>query len=442
MPQSPSVVWRLRPGADRRFRSGHPWVYSNELAASPKGVEPGALVELRDAKDAFLARGYGNAASLIAFRALSRDPGVTAPDSVESILRTLHSAQHVREVSGISRWSHRLCFGESDRIPGLVIDRYVLAEQAQVYVVQAHTAGAQRLIPKVWEALEWMTNADSQSGGPRWNRTALVLRNDVGVRKLEGLEVEDPVLVRAIPGMDLSEAKIQVASVWTDSRGERAIELGCDLVGGQKTGFFLDQFANIQLAALKLRHPLARAATEGGGRPLRILDLCCYVGQWGAQLSSAFRASGLASHVTAVDASEKALYFAKRNIEMQDSQCETLRGDVLKDLASLPSGAFDLVISDPPALIKGRKDLGPGTHAYLQLHTQAFRLVRKGGSVVSCSCSALLEEEEFARTLSKAALRNHLNVRWVGRGMQSPDHPVLAEFPEGRYLKCWIGVTD
>ncbi len=158
-------------------------------------------------------------------------------------------------------------------------------------------------------------------------------------------------------------------------------------------------------------------------------------------MAQAFKAAGLDVEVTAVDASEKALAFARRNVEAQGASCETLRADVLKDLGSLPAGSFDLVVSDPPALIKGRKDIGPGTHAYLQLNTQVFRLLRKGGGVVTCSCSGLLEEEEFAKAVSKGAARNGAEVRWIGRGMQAPDHPMLLEFPEGRYLKCWIGVT-
>src|SRR5262249_55570159 len=152
------------------------------------------------------------------------------------------------------------------------------------------------------------------------------------------------------------------------------------------------------------------------GKRLRILDLCCYVGQWGAQLARVFKDAGLEVEVTAVDASESALAQAKFNIEAQGAACKILRADVLKDLGQLVEHGFDLVISDPPALIKGRKDVGPGTHAYLQLNTQVFRLVRRGGGVVCCSCSALLEEEEFAHALTKAASRNRADVRWVGRG--------------------------
>jgi 23S rRNA (cytosine1962-C5)-methyltransferase len=417
---STTPIWRLRPGSDRRFRAGHPWVYSNELAGSPKGLEPGALVELRDAKDQFLARGYGNPGSLIAFRALSRDPEVADPSSEEALAAALGRARRLREHCGLDEFSHRLVFGEADRLPGLIVDSYALSQGERVYVIQAHSAGAERLLPRVQPLLE------------RESPAAIVLRNDVGVRKLEGLEEQAPRVLKSRPGLDLAKARIVVAA----AKGStvRSLEFETDLIEGQKTGFFLDQFGNVRLAAQLLGglKPLK-------GKKLRILDLCCYVGQWSAQLARVYRDAGLEVEVTAVDASEKALVFAKRNIEAQGASCEILRADVLKELGGLKDASFDLVVCDPPALIKGRKDLGPGTHAYLQLNTQVFRLVRKGGAVITCSCSALLDEEELAKALTKAAARNRADVRWIGRGAPSADHPMLTEFPEGRYLKAWIG---
>jgi 23S rRNA (cytosine1962-C5)-methyltransferase len=204
------------------------------------------------------------------------------------------------------------------------------------------------------------------------------------------------------------------------------------LVDGQKTGFFLDQAYNVQLAA-KLLSSL-------GKKRLRILDLCCYVGQWSTQLSNVFKAHGATVEVLAVDGSAKALEFAQQNVSRQGAKFEALKGDVLKDLATLEPASFDLIISDPPALIQGRKEIPQGTHAYLQLNTQAMRLLGVGGGLVACSCSALLEEESFLATLSKAASRNQRRIQWVGRGTQAPDHPMLSEFPEGRYLKCFVGV--
>lgn len=418
---SKRIVWRLRAGADKRFRSGHPWVYSNELQESPKGTDPGAPVELQDAGGKFLARGYGNPHSLIAFRAVSRDPAVEDPLSEERLAELLNGAASMRESVGLGQVSHRLCFGENDGIPGLVIDRFWLAS-GQVFSVQAHTAGADRLLEKLPRILE------SAANGP----FAIVIRNDLSVRKLEGLEPQEPRLARELAGVDLSRAKIRVPSA--SGAAGAWLEMEADLLQGQKTGFFLDQSANIQLAALRLR-----ALKPRHGRELRVLDLCCYAGQWSAQLAKLLKDQGVPAKFTAVDASAPALELARRNIEAQGGACETLKKDVLVDLGDLPDRSFDVVICDPPALIKGRKDIPAGTHAYLQLNTQVFRLAAPGAFVISCSCSSLLEEEELVRVLSKAAYRNKRVVRWVGRGGQAPDHPVLAEFPEGRYLKCWIG---
>src|SRR5262249_32659848 len=155
-------------------------------------------------------------------------------------------------------------------------------------------------------------------------------------------------------------------------------------------GFFLDQAGNVELAIARL----GRLKPQKGA--LKILDLCCYVGQWGAQLSRHFRAQGLEVEVTGVDSSRAALELAAQNVEAQGARVTSLKGEVVKDLEALPEHALDLVVSDPPALVKGRKDLPAGKHAYLQLNTQAMRVLRPGGGIVSCSCSGLLEEEDFA----------------------------------------------
>lgn len=437
-------VWRLKSGADRRFRAGHPWVYSNELQQSPKGIEPGEAVELCDAGGKFLARGVGHPHSLIAFRALSRDEENLAPHLPEAILSQLLKAASLRDRLGLTRLSHRLCFGEADGLPGLIVDRYQL-KASQVFVLQAHAAGMERwVIPHTEELLrsfvEKQRSIHNASGYPTWESTAIVIRNDAGARKLEGLEEQEPRVLRAgnLGGESaLSEATIRVPSALGWGSGLQEFEeFSVNLLRGQKTGFFLDQSFNLRLAA----GLLSALRPESKSKPLRVLDLCSYVGQWSAQLAQVFRKTGHKVEVVAVDASAGALELARQNIEARGARCQTLKGDVLKDLKALEDRSFDLVISDPPALIKGRKDIPVGSHAYLQLNTEVFRLVRNQGAVISCSCSSLLEEEEFLKILSKAAYRNRRSVRWVGRGGQAPDHPILAEFPEGRYLKAWVGL--
>jgi 23S rRNA (cytosine1962-C5)-methyltransferase len=418
------TIWRLNRGLDRRFRAGHPWVYSNELKESPKGLAPGAPVELHDAGGKFLARGYGNPKSLISFRALTRSAENEDALSVAGVVRSLTQSGKLRSSLGMKEVSHRLCFGEADFLPGLVVDRYAIPA-GQVFVVQAHTAGADRWVSSISQILEGYVNSEGGTGD--WNRTGIILRNDLSVRKLEGLEEEEPRVIKELSGVNFRDLQILVAS----AEGGKPLSFQVDLLKGQKTGFFLDQAANIQLAILRLKHLFSKK--------VRILDLCCYVGQWGAQFARAFTDAGIQVEVVSFDASAQALELARKNALLQGASCESVRGDVLKDLDQFADQSFDIVISDPPALIKNRKDIPAGTHAYLQLATQVFRLVRTGGGVVCCSCSALLEEESFTQVLTKAAVRNQVQVQWIGRGAQSPDHPMLTEFPEGRYLKGWVG---
>ncbi len=424
-------IWHLRSGSDRRFRSGHPWVYSNELRESPKGIKLGEVVELRDAGGVFLARGIGNPHSLIAFRALSRDSSVSQPLSVENVVGALVKALRLRTNLGFSSYSHRLCYGEVDGLPGLVIDRYVLCGRAgQVFVVQAHTAGMDVLMPEIEQILEQFVRSNEIHNN--WDRTGIVIRNDLGVRSLEGLESQEPRILKEISGVDLRQAMIEVRPVL----GAEPLKFHVDLVEGQKTGFFLDQFANIQIAALRFRDLVG----AGSKKVVRILDLCCYAGQWGAQLAQVFRDQGVPIQVVLADASAKALEQAKKNIGT-GATIETLKIDVLKDLTALPSQSFDIVISDPPALIKSRKDIPTGKQAYVKLTTQALRLVKPEGGVVICSCSALLDEEMFSQILCKSSSKAGVTTQWIARGVQSPDHPILQEFPEGKYLKCWVGVV-
>ncbi|MBC7387226.1 MAG: class I SAM-dependent rRNA methyltransferase [Cryobacterium sp.] len=423
-------IWRLKRGSDRRVRAGHPWVYSNELQGSPKGISPGEKILLFDAAGKFLAHGYGNPSSLIAFRAVSRVEEDANWDSVSQLTKRLQAAWDFRANIGVGASSFRWVYGEGDDFPGLILDVYrtvsepaageKAAKDGLVVVLQAHTAGVDRLIPHLLQAVEAVAHPD-----------AVVLRNDVSHRKLEGVLMEEPkVLGKINPDGEW----IRVRSA--DTASEKPVLFKVDLVGGQKTGFFLDQAENIrQFLDLTLRSIL----TKPKGSKIKVLDLCCYVGQWSTQISAALKARGFVAEVLLVDSSARALAFAKANVEKAGGKAEVVEADVLADLAKLKDVDFDIVLCDPPALIPSRKDISVGAAAYLKLNTDAFRLLADGGWIVSCSCSQLLEEESFARQVSRASIRNEKNMRWLARGTQALDHPLRLEFPEGKYLKMWIG---
>lgn len=427
--------WRLKPKHDRRFRDGHPWVYSNELADRPAALKAGDWVRLEDAGGEFLSWGMGNPHSLIALRRLGFDP--SAQDAwVEALTRA--GAFRFQLGLGLKTVSHRLCFGEGDGLPGLVIDRYVVDSDPSlsVFCVQTHTAGMDRWWKESGLGVleQAVKNFQKQGVSIDWEQSVVVLRNDVSVRKLEGLETEAPRVVKAAQGSKNTLNEASLSSLRVRVRGE---SLEADFLGGQKTGLFLDQSENIEFVTRliqKSSHPTA----------LRVLDLCCYVGQWSTAVSKALGEASPPS-VTLLDASENALSRAKKNVLHVNPRANVtlLAEDVLpwikKPIAQGETALFDLVICDPPALIKGRKDIPTGKHAYLALNTGALARVAPGGLIVTCSCSSLLSEDEFQDVLSKAQRRAGKTVRWIYQGGQGADHPRLAAFPEGRYLKCWVG---
>lgn len=438
---------KLKKGADRRFQSGHPWVYANEVEGFPKAMAPGSLIRLCEASGKALAWGYGNPRSLILFRELSREENavpVTQNDLWKFIYQSLKSAYEHRMRLGYRNVSFRWVFGESDSLPGLVIDLYRVSrekgtEPSTVIVVQAHTAGVDRWIDFLPEVIcRVLAGFDV-----RVNDVTVIVRNDMAVRELEGLELRPAQIVlqskEQTQKFSLENAQIILSSVNSDE----PIFFKCDLLKGQKTGFFLDQVGNTHSAFERLKPVFEAGKMSGAPReqPLKLLDLCCYVGQWSAQWSKALIKAKRKTEVTLVDASEAALTFARQNVEAQGARVETLKADVMTGLKDLPGASYDIVICDPPGLIKSKRDIEKGLHAYLTLNTQALRLVKSGGVIVTSSCSGQLSEEEFLATVAKAARRSKRNVKWIYRGGPASDHPMKIEFPEGHYLKCWVGLV-
>lgn len=424
---------QVKPEIEKKIRQGYPWIFQNEIGPLPQGFRNGSCIDFVNRKNEFLAFGYLNSQSKISGRVLTLDSSqksLTRPSSLSSHLLQCWEARKQRGFRG----SFRLCYGESDQLPGLVIDYYLLKNNHQVLVIQISTLGMEILFASYLEILkDTVTGAHKKGLTPySWDETSIVLRNDLNVRKYEGLDNEIPRVIQTKQAIDLPNAEILV----NDVHGPGTIALSADLYQGQKTGFFLDQVENIRRVVQFLEQ------RPNQTEPFRILDLCCYVGHWSTQIAHFFQKKNQAVHCHLVDVSEKALSIAEKNVKPWAAEVVVSKIDVLKGLDALHSESYDLVIADPPAFIKSKKDIAIGQHAYAKLNSQAFRLVKKGGLVVSCSCSGLLTEDLFRESLQKAFARSQgpyqQRAQLILKGSMSADHPSLVEFPESNYLKMFM----
>ena len=437
-------VWRVKKGHDARIRARHPWVFSNEIVDSPKGILPGDEIELQSIEGHFIARGYGNPHSLISFRAMSflqREDFSMRP---EILADRLFHAWKFRARMGFNK-SFRLCYSEADYMPGLILDRYVFTKASvtyQVFSYQLLTSGMDVAFKKnnQWEAILNSLVARACEEGLStiaWEHTFVLQRNDVNIRKLEGLQVEEPVILKKIGSEDLSDIAIEVQNVL---KLDETVKFQVNLPDGQKTGFFLDQTFNIKLL---LQH-LETQKEELKKRKVRILDLCCYMGQWSAQLVANLKAWGVETEVHLVDVSELALEKAKANVSQFGVSVMTYKKDVLSldEIEEFKTLKFDVVISDPPAFVKNKKDLAAGLAAYTKLNLMAFKLCEKGAAVVSCTCSGNVSLDDFKEALRKSVLKSGANARCLAYGGQGWDHPHLMSFTEGYYLKMALHQVD
>lgn len=432
------ATWRTKPGADQRIRGGHPWVRQQDIQVFPRNHVPGEMVELQDHQGQFLARGYGNAESQIAFRAVTFDSSVFNPLSREYLLKKTIECWKFRDQIGL-RQSARIVFSECDDLPGLILDRYLLhgEKKRQVFAVQISTAGMSRALPDVEKFLEELVTQAQEASlcEMGWADTAVVIRNDLSIRELEGLREEPPRFVKSFRDVDFSKVQIILPRADGGNSDTKHLLMSCDLYQGQKTGFFLDQTANIAQLCQFLKSNLSLQRQ----RVVRVLDLCCYVGHWSAQITAALRQQGIEVETTLVDVSKKALEFARVNAEAQGAKVTCLPHDVLKPFPKeLVLHSFDIVIADPPAFVKAKKDIPTGSHAYLKLNTKALQYAKPWSFFVSCSCSGLITEEDFRGIIGKAIRRSGASTRMIAKGGPAPDHPGRLSFPDGHYLKMFI----
>jgi 23S rRNA (cytosine1962-C5)-methyltransferase len=382
---------RLKRNEDRRLHAGHLWVFSNEVDTQQTPLtkfEAGELVRVLAHNDRALGLAYVNPQSLISARLLET---WKLPDTAWFAER-IRIGLTLRERLYAQPY-YRVVHGEADGLPGLVIDRY--GEQS---VVQIGTAGMERLKPQIQEAVLQVLNSET-----------LLFKNDGAARSLEGLAA----YVEVVKGKLRDEAAVI----------EGGLRFSVPLGEGQKTGWFFDQAAN------------RAALTKYVKKNARVLDVFSYVGAWGARA-----ARDGAAAVLCVDSSASALELAAKNADRNSLQIGTRKGDAFEVLEALAQEGerFDIVILDPPAFAKRKKDLPKALAAYKRLNQLAVRLLGSDGILVSCSCSHHVSAAELQEAIAKAARGADRRLQLLEMGGQAPDHPVHPAIAETRYLKAYF----
>lgn len=384
----------LQANADRRLRAGHLWIYSNEVDSqrSPlKTFEPGEQVQVFNARGKSLGVAYINPNTLICGRLISRDADRVLDRSL--LVHRLKVAASLREMQ-FDQPCYRLVYGDSDGLPGLVIDRF-----RDIFVVQITTAGMERMQAEVIDALNRV-----------FKPAAILLRNDGRTRAIEGLETFVEVVQGEVPELV--------------GLNENGVELLAPVLTGQKTGWFYDHREN-------------RARMQSLVKGKRVLDLFSYVGGWGAQALAAG-----AEEVSCVDASAGALEVAAENARLNggEARFRALQGDAFDLCKAMVAEKerFDVVIVDPPAFIQKRKDIRNGERAYARINNFAMRLLAKDGVLISASCSMHLQRERLVDMLRGNSRELDRNAQIFAQGGQGGDHPIHPAIAETEYLKAFF----
>lgn len=381
----------LRKNQERRIRAGHPWVFSNEIWKLPEGLRQGEAVEVLDGRGHYLGNGFYNGHSLISVRLFTRsheEPGQSFFSA------RIAAADALRQELYPGSQNYRLCYGESDGLPGLVVDRY--GDQLVVEIMSLGIDLRRELVVK----------ALTDSLKP----ACIYERSDSYSRKLEGL----PPRIGVLSGELNPEAVIE----------ENGLKFAVDLEHGQKTGWFFDQRDN-------------RMALRRHVRGRTVLDAFCHTG--GFALNAA---AGGATAVTGLDVSGPAVERARQNAALNglEGTCTFQQADLMQALKQKVEAGerYDAVVLDPPAFAKNKKSVEPALAGYKEINLRAMKLLPPGGVLVSCSCSYHIEDELFRVMLVDAARDAGRQLQLLEFRHQSQDHPVLLAAKETQYLKCAV----
>jgi 23S rRNA (cytosine1962-C5)-methyltransferase len=388
----------VSPRGASRLKDGHVWVYRSDIVAGEKVPPPGSIVTVADHRGQILGTALYSSSSQIAIRLISREAVADLPVLLR---QRIGDAVAYRERIVRDTNAYRVIFSEADFLPGLIVDRYndILSLQILTQAMDAESV-RQTLISELSEQFRTASVVAS-----------IVERVDPRVRQLEELPARSSALLQG-------ERTSTVFAM-------NGVQFHFDSLEGQKTGAFLDQRENYAAAA---------QYTHG-----EALDAFCYQGGFALHMGPH------CSHVTGVDSSRPALEVADRNAvlnraQLGDKEIEWMEAnafDLLKDYAA--SGQrYDTVVLDPPAFAKSKRDLDAAMRGYKELNLRALKMLRPGGTLVSCSCSYHVSQADFLEMLAAAARDAHRKLRLVEVRGQAKDHPVLLNVPETAYLKCVI----
>ena len=389
-------VLRLRSGREFSILNGHPWIFSGAFRELPADIPPGAVADVVNSRDEWVARGYLNSANSLAFRALTLDRGEEI--DLAFYVSRVREAMALRRLLPQDVTAYRLTHAEADYLPGLIVDRF-----DRWLVAQFHIAGVERHRDLILDALQEAVAPDG-----------ILVRDDIRVREREGLPVGSAVLARgAVPDiLDIQEgATSYLVDPWR----------------GQKTGFFLDQRDK--------RAAIADLAARAGS----LLNLFSYSG--GFALAALSRNPTL--QTTNVDSSASALDLARRNYSRNGHDPDRhafVASDALRyvQAAQRENASFDIVVVDPPAFAKNLGMKERALRGYESLNAQAAQVVAPGGLLLTCSCSGGVEPGEFEVAVRAGLLRARRRAQFIESFGPSVDHPTLPGFPEDRYLKALL----
>ena len=385
----------------KQQEDGHPWVYDNEIIKIEGSYENGDIVDVLSQKGKYLGSGFINNNSKIMIRIISRN----ANDNFDEVFferRIKYAWDYRKTVMGEDINCCRIIFGEADEFPGLTIDRF-----NDILVAQVLSLGIEKRKDMIFNLIYKILREDNQ------NIIGIYERNDVEIRKLEGLEEYKGYY---------KLKDVEVPSYTITEIIENGIKYKVDVENGQKTGFFLDQKYN-RLAISKI------------AKDKNVLDCFTHTGSFALNA-----AKGGAKHVHAVDISETATQMAKENAKLngleKNMSFETV--NVFDLLPQLKNNEYDFIILDTPAFTKSRKTIENAKRGYKQINYRAMKALPRGGYLATCSCSHFMNEEKFLAMLKDAAKDAGVRLRQIEKRQQAPDHPILLNVEETDYLKFFI----